>query len=530
MGVSSASKFKARRKERATPANQTPSAPARSTAYRATGMLALLVAGFMAVHCLLPLNTAVKIGADEGYELAKATLLVHGYQFYTQVWDDQPPVYAHLLALIIKNFSGAVLWSRLLTVGFAVVLLSGLYLAAYRVHGLAVASLATLLLMAAPGFIELSSSAMQEIPALAPVALALGMLLSFRSRWHVIEALAGMAFAIGLQTKLIGIIYLPVAALILWLRCEPGKTDRREDDGLFRSWFPVSFRNSALVFAGSLAVVFVGVDWMIDRGAYLKHFQQSWSAHFAAPRTSEYGSPAEHPFEWSVLVKNWDAVVPALIGIILLVRQAGRRLLLLVPVVWLALTVAVFGIHKPWWSYYYVHNSVPLSWCAAAGVAGLWQAISIRRKTGFAWLLSILCVCMAAWMAARVWLQVRGIRQSPQLYTDLALPEMRRLKPFTEIIYTDESIYSFHIGIPLPPQLGVISLKRFWSGDMSTGQFVEILRAAKPGLMLLQNSTQELSFGDLLNSEYRLIYEDSTHRLYARNSVLALARQSGVKP
>src|SRR5206468_11200597 len=65
---------------------------------------------------------------------------------------------------------------------------------------------------------------------------------------------------------------------------------------------------------------FVAIDYVIDSGAFLLHFRQSWSSHFATPKSFEYGSANDHPFDWSILLKNWDTTVPSLLGIALLLR------------------------------------------------------------------------------------------------------------------------------------------------------------------------------------------------------------------
>lgn len=79
----------------------------------------ILMAAFAAVQRLLPLGTAIKIGADEDFELAKSLLSLKGYKFYTAVWNDQPPLFVFLLTGLVKEFGLAVLWPRLLTVGFS---------------------------------------------------------------------------------------------------------------------------------------------------------------------------------------------------------------------------------------------------------------------------------------------------------------------------------------------------------------------------------------------------------------------------
>lgn len=50
----------------------------RQNRYRRSFILGLLVAWFLIIESFIPLKTAVQIGADEGFELAKATLCLHG--------------------------------------------------------------------------------------------------------------------------------------------------------------------------------------------------------------------------------------------------------------------------------------------------------------------------------------------------------------------------------------------------------------------------------------------------------------------
>jgi hypothetical protein len=124
-----------------------------------------------------------------------------------------------------------------------------------------------------------------------------------------------------------------------------------------------------------------------------------------------------------------------------------------------------------------------------------------------------------AWSASRVYLQVSDIRQSPKIYSSLVLTEIERFKLFTKFLYTDEPVYSFHAGIPLPPKLAVVSLKRFWSGDMTNARLTEELQSTQPGLILLKNDTRELPFSDWLAREYRLVYQDNRHQLYAHVTI-----------
>src|SRR5207302_7590244 len=92
---------------------------------KAAGVLGLLLTAFVTLQYFLPLRTAIKIGADEDFELSKPTLCLNGYQLYTEIWDDQPPLYTFLITQILRRVSSSVLGPRLLTVGFAALLLCG---------------------------------------------------------------------------------------------------------------------------------------------------------------------------------------------------------------------------------------------------------------------------------------------------------------------------------------------------------------------------------------------------------------------
>jgi len=126
-------------------------------------ILGLLLIAFVLLQCLLPLRTAVKIGADEDFAYAKATLWLKGYPFYTEVWNDQPLLHTVLIGQVLKRILPSVLGPRLVTSAFTLLLLGSVFFLSYRVHGLGVAALTTALLIASPGFLELGSSCMVEI-------------------------------------------------------------------------------------------------------------------------------------------------------------------------------------------------------------------------------------------------------------------------------------------------------------------------------------------------------------------------------
>ena len=184
---------------------------------KAVAVLVVLLVTFVLLQSLIPLRTAIRIGADEDFELAKATLSLKGYHFYTEVWNEQPLLHTFLVTQVLKHLSPSILRPRLVTSAFAVLLLTSVFFIGLRVSGLWVAALTSAMLIASPGFLELSSSCMVEVPALAPAVAGLSTLLMGRQgKWQGI--ISGVLFAIAFQVKFINVILLPLAALIVWLK------------------------------------------------------------------------------------------------------------------------------------------------------------------------------------------------------------------------------------------------------------------------------------------------------------------------
>lgn len=191
-------------------------APYRSA--RPIFIVAVLLGAFFLLQSWIPLRSAVQIGADEGFEVAKATLCLHGHRLYSEVWNDQPPLHTWLITQVLKlqsrnrssrlvtpTFESArspvgepalpgtgstsaaaepgeadrrdalshdntdrqdalarnsILGPRLVTSAFTALLLVSVFLICRRVSGLLVGTLTTALLLVSPGFLELSSSCM----------------------------------------------------------------------------------------------------------------------------------------------------------------------------------------------------------------------------------------------------------------------------------------------------------------------------------------------------------------------------------
>ncbi len=467
---------------------------------------------FVLLQATLPLSTAIKIGEDEDFELAKAILALKGFRFYSDIWNDQPLLHTTVVTQILKHVSSSVLGPRLLTSVCSLILLGSLFLMIRRLHGVWPALFGALFVIGSPGFLELGSSAMLEIPALALALAALCAALHGRERrWPV---LAGLLFALSLQTKFIGIIVLPLIACVFW-----SFSGSIEPPG--QRWS--RFHRSCSVFGMSLCLGFGVIVLLLGYETFWVQVKQAWASHFASTRTYEYGSPDDHPFDWMALLRNWDTTVFALVGLWALLRQKSFSTLESLPALWLGLVLLIFGTHRPWWSYYYVHIAVPLGYCAAVGLCAAFRATCSQKQLVPRIGLGLAICAIAVWVAARVSLEVDGVRSGRQTYSDLVLQEMARYKPFVRYMYADEPIYSFHAGIPMVPALGVVVMKRFWSGELTNARIRDEIVRMKPELILLRNPSQPAPFDDHLVDAYRLVFEDKTHRLFVAKTILPKA-------
>ncbi len=75
----------------------------------------------------------------------------------------------------------------------------------------------------------------------------------------------------------------------------------------------------------------------------------------------------------------------------------------------------------------------------------------------------------------------------------------------------------------MPPPLAIVPLKRLWAGDMTHARLAAEMSRFKPEIILLGNDTREVPFQELLDSGYRLIYQDERQRLYADKAIIKRA-------
>jgi hypothetical protein len=82
------------------------------------------------------------------------------------------------------------------------------------------------------------------------------------------------------------------------------------------------------------------------------------------------------------------------------------------------------------------------------------------------------------------------------------------------LAYSEYGLYTFHAQFPVPPELAIITLKRFWSGQVSTAEIMENCRRQKIPLIILPKPKITQEWRDFLNEEYTNSASDDACQLF----------------
>jgi hypothetical protein len=241
------------------------------------------------------------------------------------------------------------------------------------------------------------------------------------------------------------------------------------------------------------------------------------------------------PWEW---VKDTPGICLGALCGVWFGWRSGRRMELVFPLVLLGTAVAVHLVHRPFWYYYGVHFGVPLSILAAMGVTGLIgiffgpsrEDLSLKegqptpdpsqegngcgsaphpgplpvgrgegegnlpgrdaRPTGkqreLALMLGVLCV--AIWFGfegQRFVSQVRGVIYAQKVKDNEMIAALREYRGKVKWAYSRSNEPIFHAGFLQPPELTILSKKRFWSGNMTEQGVLDAVKKYDCEVLLL---------------------------------------------
>jgi hypothetical protein len=501
-----------------------------------SGLLIPLV--FLAVMVwLAPISYPAEFDTDEGVNLMKALLVDRGHRLYTEIWSDQPPVLTLLLAETIRAFGASVTAARALVLLFSALLIWAFSQALRMSTSRAAALLGVLLLLSSAWYVRLSIAVMVGLPALALAMLSTYFfLLSYRSRGRdapgqgtppaplsrtpdrstaqpdekspamqsprrkclsshsgtrsAFLAVSGVTLALAMQTKLLAGMLAPVLlAYALFVANtdsgQPGNGRRRLVD--------------AVVWSAALLVSFVLVGFLF-RSLDLSQLVQP---HLGPGIRSAFAGDNLIVVK-DLLVRQIGLLPFASAGVIWSLRE--RRRIVWLPLGWSLMALAFLLYERPLWYHHITVITVPLAWLAALGadvwIRTLWKRNPYRTSPAgpqaqgvggvLRWsaiaLTGMVCLYLVFFgpftLRPRVLGELFGL--TPPYDEEVAAFMRQGYAGQPGWVFTDRPIYAFRAGLPVPPPITVLTVKRMRSSGVSDQEMAGALQSYRPEVVVLE--------------------------------------------
>ncbi len=473
-----------------------------------------------------PYRAQFEFSSDEGVNLMKSMLMDNGYRLYGQIWSDQPPVFSYLLAGVMRIAGYNVAPARALVLLFACLLLWAAIQFMRLTWGNGAAVVTALLIFFLPRFFFLSFAVMIGMPAIALAMLSM----LFLAYWHrqrkwVWLALSAVVLALSVLTKLFTGLLAPI--FLIGLVADEYARLRAHGKVQGKTWLQILFPAFVWgVIFGLLGLVLglalVGVD----------NIPQLLQAHLLASSAAQFDS-VEYTLSW-YLKPLIPILILALVGAVLAIQR--KRWLLLYPLAWSVLAYALLVGHKPIWDHHQLLITIPVALLAAIAIYEivyrqiLLQAIikPLRLDLAGVFIVVSLLAFMAYFFPFHIIEPLNYLSIKPQIsVTDLNMgpnhDKIMRLvfkyAPKTEWMVTDAPMYAYRAGLLVPPNLAVVTAKRFVSGLISESDVIRTIKEYRPGIILLGRFVYPDVRSRLL-LEYRVVFEEDQASLYIRNDLL----------
>jgi 4-amino-4-deoxy-L-arabinose transferase-like glycosyltransferase len=468
-----------------------------------------------------PFREKLQFDSDEGLNLMRSMLVALGHPLYREVSSDQPPLFTHLLALVLRLVGFEVNPARLLVLLFSALLVWSCAQFLQLSSGKLAALLFLPLVLLVPEYLRLSTSVMIGVPA---IALA-GVALAFVGLWHQTRkstwlVLSGFALALSVLTKLFTGFLAPVflIGISAAVYC-----DDREAGFSWRILRPawtwgVCFAIMAILL-GLLLVAPRNVPAII-------------LPHAAAPTT-----------DWlqggSYTINNrLQAAVPLLmLGSLGALRSIYlRNWLAFYPLAWAAVAYTLFSFYSPVFYHHQLLVTVPATMMAAAAAGeGISSLLRIRRLPDLVRFHTLVGIgALIGFTLVFMYYQPvlnRQLMNRPRI-TDFSLKatagKLRVLRTMeehidqTNWILTDMPMYAFRVQRPVPPNLATFSSKRLATGSLTEEDILTAMRDYRPEQVLMARF-QIPALEAYLQENYTLILDVEYFRLFLRKDLTPVA-------
>jgi hypothetical protein len=450
-----------------------------------------------------PMTKTFQFDYDEGFNLMKAVLYSKGFSLYSQIWNDQPPLFTVILSKWLNLFGHSIFATRLLTLLFSAILIWCFYQIVFFELGHFAAIVATFFLFTSWLYIRLSISVMIGIPSLALAILSIYFLYRYQQKYNKFYLiLSGGCLALSLQTKLFTIFLIPL--ILLQILAFRSKSKEIKTNRLFLLQ-SISLWLISLVLVYSLLGVLYQQFWNQEQ-LLLTHFKQPPDSRVENFNNLQYLNYMIH--------QDYDYIFLAGIGIWAIISQKQKKGLL--PLTWLITATLILLKHQPLWYHYYPLLSIPICWLAAYGVCLLYNLFS-QNIQNFFQLINIKKLILPASLVVILIGLIIITPPNPRgsVPKNLELMQMIiKYKSFTKWVFTDNPMYAFYNDLIVPPEIAVISYKRINSGDLTFAEMLAILNKYHPEQIILTRWTTQIkndkNLMNYINNNYSLTYTNAT--------------------
>ncbi|MBW4611607.1 MAG: glycosyltransferase family 39 protein [Hassallia sp. WJT32-NPBG1] len=454
--------------------------------------------GFVLAIRFKPITQSLELDYDEGLNLIKAFLYGQGFFLYTQIWNDQAPFFTVILSQWFHLFGQSIFAARFLIILFSALLIWCFYQIINSELGKIPAFVATLILFTSGLFIRLSISVMIGIPSLSLAMLSIYFLHFYKKHYRQPFLIwSGGLLALSLQTKLFTVFLIP---LMLCYLAFPNVT-------IFQKKQLKTILQPFLWWLGSLVVVFLLIGLWFQQ---FSHLDQIFESHFHQPIETKLGNFNNFEYLKRIISQDYEYVFLAFLGILTILIKKQRNGLF--PLAWLVTATLILIKHKPIWDHHYLLLTIPISWLAAYAVASVrdfckswhFDSKSLKIKDFIFLILSVTFIFLMITTPANP-------KGRPSTNVEV-IQLLLKHKNLTHWVFTDRPIYAFYAGLRVPPEMAVISYKRFNSGDLTSKELLAILQNYCPEQMVLGRWISQIKsdsdFMAYVNENYSKTYTD----------------------
>jgi hypothetical protein len=478
-------------------------------------------AAALLIFLFYPFRYIFEFDPDEGVNAIKAMMSLYGYPLYTQVWSDQPPLLNMLLTGIFRIFGLNITIGRIVILAFSTLIIFLVFDMLLQAWGRLPAALGMILLLSSPYYMRLSVSLMIGLPAIALALLALWAL----DRWHhrpktIWLIVAGVSLSLSIMTKAFTIILGPIFFAGIGISCWRKFRRSGQSKDLFLP--PAVWLAAFLAVTIIIAWLCIGLD---NIGDLITVHLQSMTA---AP-----GAFTEAPISIGYFLRDIRGLllIAAAGLIVALVRKYHSAIYL---GLWVIAAYILLSVNQPAWYHHELLISVPASILAAIGLG---QALDLVREAITS--RSLLRPAMVAYLALLAIGTIYFFQRLPKAYrelnfnfpnltpSDVGQDSDRHLLSLiydysnkTHWIYTDRPMFAFITGIPVPPNLAVITSKRLATGELTNEEVLQTLETYKPEQVLISRFSIPGVEIYMRDRNFVRVDEALNSRLYVRKDVI----------